>query len=208
MRAFRGLYAVTPDCADTGVLSGKVEAVLAAGVNLLQYRNKSAGPALRLEQARALQALCRRYAAALIINDDVELAANIDADGVHVGIDDWTLADARARLGPDRIIGVSCYDQLARGREAANAGADYIAFGSFFASSVKPNAVRAPLSLLREARAFGRPLVAIGGITLENARQLIDAGADAVAVISALFDVADPANSARGFCQLFEAQIA
>ena len=155
-----------------------------------------------------MQALCRRYAADLIINDDVELAANIDADGVHVGIDDWALADARARLGPDRIIGVSCYDQLARGRATASCGADYIAFGSFFASSVKPAAVRAPLSLLREARAFGRPLVAIGGITLENARQLIDAGADAVAVISALFDVADPANSARGFCQLFEAQIA
>lgn len=206
MKALNGLYAVTPDCADTALLTNQVETVLAAGVRFVQFRNKTADAALRLQQAKALKLLCARYTAHLIINDDVNLAAAIDADGVHVGIDDTPLADARARLGHDKIIGVSCYDQLARAREAAHCGADYIAFGSFFASSVKPNAVRVPLSLLQEARAFGRPLVAIGGITHENARQLIQAGADAVAVISAVFAAADPAAAARGFCQLFEAQ--
>ena len=208
MLPIKGLYAVTPDVADTALLLAKVETVLAAGARLLQYRNKSADAARRGEQARALRAVCRRHAATLIINDDVTLARAIDADGVHVGADDPALAIAREQLGSQKIIGVSCYDDLQRARAAATQGADYVAFGSFFASAVKPGAVRAPLSVLPAARALGVPVVAIGGITLDNAGGLIAAGADAVAVISALFAAPDPAGATRNFCRLFEVEAA
>ncbi len=208
MLPIKGLYAVTPDVADTALLLAKVETVLAAGARLLQYRNKSADAARRGEQARALRAVCRRHAATLIINDDVTLARAIDADGVHVGADDPALALAREQLGSQKIIGVSCYDDLPRARAAATQGADYVAFGSFFASAVKPGAVRAPLSVLPAARALGVPVVAIGGITLDNARTLIAAGADAVAVISALFAAPDPAGATRDFCRLFQVEAA
>jgi thiamine-phosphate pyrophosphorylase len=208
MLPIKGLYAVTPDVADTALLLAKVEPVLAAGARLLQYRNKSADAARRGEQARALRAVCRRHAATLIINDDVTLARAIDADGVHVGADDPALAIAREQLGSEKIIGVSCYDDLQRARAAATQGADYVAFGSFFASAVKPGAVRAPLSVLPAARALGVPVVAIGGITLDNAGGLIAAGADAVAVISALFAAPDPAGATRDFCRLFQVEAA
>jgi len=208
MLPIKGLYAVTPDVADTALLLAKVEPVLAAGARLLQYRNKSADAARRGEQARALRAVCRRHAATLIINDDVTLARAIDADGVHVGADDPALALAREQLGSQKIIGVSCYDDLQRARAAATQGADYVAFGSFFASAVKPGAVRAPLSVLPAARALGVPVVAIGGITLDNAGGLIAAGADAVAVISALFAAPDPAGATRDFCRLFQVEAA
>jgi len=208
MLPIKGLYAVTPDVADTALLLAKVEPVLAAGARLLQYRNKSADAARRGEQARALRAVCRRHAATLIINDDVTLARAIDADGVHVGADDPALAIAREQLGSQKIIGVSCYDDLQRARAAATQGADYVAFGSFFASAVKPGAVRAPLSVLPAARALGVPVVAIGGITLDNAGGLIAAGADAVAVISALFAAPDPAGATRDFCRLFQIEAA
>ena len=208
MPPIKGLYAVTPDVADTALLLAKVEPVLAAGARLLQYRNKSADAARRGEQARALRAVCRRHAATLIINDDVTLARAIDADGVHVGADDPALAIAREQLGSQKIIGVSCYDDLQRARAAATQGADYVAFGSFFASAVKPGAVRAPLSVLPAARALGVPVVAIGGITLDNAGGLIAAGADAVAVISALFAAPDPAGATRDFCRLFQVEAA
>jgi len=208
MQPIKGLYAVTPDLADTALLVSKVEAVLAAGTRLLQYRNKQADDRTRREQAEALCNLCRRHGATLIINDDVALAAALDADGVHVGIEDAALLVARKQLGRGKIIGVSCYDDLSRARAAVAHGADYVAFGSFFASSVKPRAVRAPLSLLPAARALGLPVVAIGGITLDNAGELIAAGADAVAVISALFAVPDPGSATRKFCQLFQGQTA
>ena len=206
MRQIKGLYAVTPDLADTALLVAKVDLVLAAGARLLQYRNKSADDAARREQAAALRDLCRRYGATFIINDDVALAAALDADGVHVGADDAAVSFARDQLGRTKLIGVSCYDDLQRARAAAAQGADYVAFGSFFASSVKPGAVRAPLSVLPAARALGLPVVAIGGITLANAGLLIQAGAAAVAVISALFAAPDPAIATRHFRQLFEAQ--
>ena len=206
MQPIKGLYAVTPDLADTAALVAKVDAVLGAGVRLLQYRNKTADAPTRRAQALALCELCRRHAATLIVNDDVALAAAIDADGVHLGDDDAQVAAVRAQLGRAKIIGVSCYDSLERARAAAAQGADYIALGSFFASSVKPEAVRAPLALVPAVRVFKLPVVAIGGITLDNARVLIEAGADAVAVISALFSARDPAFAARQFCQLFAAQ--
>lgn len=200
----RGLYAITPDTVDTADLTTRVGAALAGGVRLVQYRNKCAGPALRLEQARALKALCASRAA-LIVNDDVDIALAVDADGVHLGADDGLVTAARDRLGRDKLIGVSCYDSLERAHEAGRAGADHVAFGSFFASPTKPGAVRAPVTLLERAkRETGLPVVAIGGITLDNGAALVRAGADALAVISALFGVADIEARAVRFSRLFD----
>lgn len=199
-----GLYAVTPDLEDTALLVAKAAAAIAGGAALLQYRHKTASPALRGEQARALAALCRRRGCRFIVNDDVELALAVDADGAHVGRDDPDPRAARERLGPGRLLGVSCYDEIARARAALAAGADYIAVGSMFPSGVKPGAVRAPLALIGEARAAtGLPVVAIGGITPDNAPQVIAAGAAALAVISSLFDAPDIAAAARAFTALF-----
>lgn len=206
-REISGLYAVTPDVADTRRLIATAQAALAGGAHLLQYRNKPAPAALRLSQASALLVLCRRYRVPLIINDDLDLALAVSADGLHLGAEDGSLAAARARLGTAKILGASCYDRLELALEAARLGADYVAFGSFFPSSVKPGAVRAPLTLLRDAkRRLSMPVVAIGGITLENAPQLIAAGADGVAVISALFGADDVELAARRFNALFAAR--
>ena len=203
-REVSGLYAVTPDVADTPGLLATAEAVLDGGARLLQYRNKSASAALRLLQARALLALCREYQVPLIINDYLDLALVVNADGLHLGADAGSLAAARARLGPARLLGASCYDRLELALEAQRLGADYVAFGSFFPSRVKPGAVRAPLALLREARRrLSIPVVAIGGITHENAPQLIAAGAHCIAVVSALFDADDVRLAARRFSALF-----
>lgn len=200
----RGLYAVTPELADTTDLLARVEAALAGGATALQYRNKSAGTALRLEQARALLAPCREHRVPLIINDRLDLAIALDADGLHLGAGDGSLAAARSRLGPGKLLGASCYQRLENALAAARDGADYVAFGSFFTSSVKPGAARAPLALLRAAKQeLALPVVAIGGITLDNAPQLIAAGADAVAVISALFGAPDIRAAARSFNALF-----
>jgi thiamine-phosphate pyrophosphorylase len=199
-----GLYAVTPQTADSSALFARVAAALAGGARLVQYRNKSADQQLRREQAAGVQRLCRMHGALLIINDDVTLACAMQADGVHLGRDDLPPAQARVELGPDLLIGVSCYDSLPRAMEAQKLGADYVAFGSFHASAVKPGAVRAPLELLRRARvALDVPVVAIGGIEPDNSRALIEAGADALAVITALFDAPDTAAVARRFVALF-----
>jgi thiamine-phosphate pyrophosphorylase len=203
--AVRGLYAVTPDIADTSELEAKVEAAIVGGAALVQYRNKTADPELKGVQAGALQALCRARGVPLVINDHIDLATALDADGLHLGKEDAPLSRARARLGPEKLLGASCYDRLESAVAAVRAGADYVAFGSFFASAVKPGAVRAPLMLLRDARRrLGVPIVAIGGITLDNAPQVIAAGADAVAVISALFSAADVRVAAERFNELFK----
>lgn len=206
-REITGLYAVTPDVASVPELLAMTEAALAGGACLLQYRNKSAGSDLRLVQARALSALCRKFHVPLIVNDLLDLALAVGADGVHLGAEDGSLATARRRMGPARILGASCYDRIELALEAQRLGADYIAFGSFFPSAVKPGAVRAPLSLLRDAkRRLSLPIVAIGGISIDNAWQLIAAGADSVAVISALFAADDVAATARRFSELFQRQ--
>jgi thiamine-phosphate pyrophosphorylase len=200
----RGLYAVTPDLADTALLLRKVEAALSGGARLLQYRNKTAPAPLRLAQARALRALCNRYDARLIVNDHVDIARAAAADGVHVGQEDASVVTARAALGEEEIVGVSCYNQLEQAVAGVDHGADYVAFGTFFPSTVKPDAVHAPLELLRLAKQrLSVPLVAIGGITLSNAQVLISAGVDSVAVISALFEADDIDATARAFCNLF-----
>jgi thiamine-phosphate pyrophosphorylase len=199
-----GLYAVTPDNADTPALLAGVEAALAGGARLLQYRNKVASAALRLMQGRALLALCRQYQIPLIINDYLDLALALDADGLHLGSDDGSLTEARRRLGDGKILGASCYRRLESALDAQEAGVDYVAFGGFFPSTVKPGAVRAPLSLLTEAKQrLTVPVMAIGGVTLDNAPQLIAAGADGVAVISALFGAPDVRAAARRFAALF-----
>ncbi|MEQ1774319.1 MAG: thiamine phosphate synthase [Burkholderiales bacterium] len=204
MKHLRGLYAVTPDEPDSAHLMALVRSAFTGGARFLQYRNKVADAAVRLAQATALRALCRDFDAALIINDDLELALAVDADGLHLGGEDGSLAAARARLGPDKLLGASCYRSLENAERAIAEGADHIAFGSFFVSTVKPGAVRSTPSLLTEAKQkFNVPVVAIGGITPDNAPLLIAAGADSVAVISALFSAPDVALAAKKFIALF-----
>jgi thiamine-phosphate pyrophosphorylase len=191
----RGVYAVTPEDDD---LERKVRLALEGGIALLQYRSKRPDRA----QAAAVVRLAREFGVPVIINDDVELALEIGAAGAHLGREDGDLGRARARLG-NRILGASCYNELGLARAAVAAGADYVAFGSVFASPTKPQAVRAPLTLFGEAKALGVPLAAIGGITLENAPQLIAAGADLLAVISDLFDAPDIRRRAQAYGKLF-----
>jgi thiamine-phosphate pyrophosphorylase len=201
----RGLYALTPHEPDTAVLVRKVRAAIAGGASVVQYRAKSLEPKLKLAQARELVRCCRDGGVALIVNDDAELALEVEADGVHLGKTDGDLAGARTMLGAKSLIGASCYNELERANAAIAAGADHVAFGSIFTSSTKPGAVRAPLELLRRARrALSVPIVAIGGITPDNAPGVIEAGADAVAVISAVFDASDVESAARRFHDLFD----
>jgi len=200
----RGLYAVTPDEADTARLMTLADKVLQGRPALLQYRNKLASTPLRREQATALLALCRAAGVPLLINDDLELALAIGADGVHLGRDDGDPAAARAALGAGRILGVTCYSEFARAAQGAAAGADYVAFGAMFASPSKPQAPHAPFELLTRARReLGVPVAAIGGITLDNAARVIDAGADLLAVINDVFAAADPAARAAAYRPLF-----
>lgn len=202
-----GLYAITAETADTVRLLEQVEAALAGGAAAVQYRDKSGDVARRHEQASELAALCRRHGAPLIVNDDLRLADLADADGVHLGRDDGGVREARIVLGPGKFIGASCYQNLDIARAAQAAGADYVAFGSFFPSPTKPAAPRAPLDLLRTARAELRvPLVAIGGITVENATALLDAGADGLAVLSAVFGAPDVRTAAHAFNLLFKTE--
>ena len=200
----RGLYAITPNEADTEDLLRKVRLALLGGARVLQYRNKAADAVLRLEQARALRELTHEFSVPLIINDDAMLAQQVDADGVHLGGEDGSVAAARTALGRSgKLIGASCYNRMALAHEAVRQGADYVAFGSFFASAVKPGAVSASPDLLRQARReIALPLVAIGGITALNGAQLLEAGADALAVISAVFGAADIQVAARQFANL------
>jgi thiamine-phosphate pyrophosphorylase len=197
----RGLYAVTPDEPDTAVLTAKVELAVRGGARMVQYRNKSAGPRLRRRQALALLRLCRARGVPLIVNDDLDLAVELDADGAHLGRSDAALVAARKRLPAGRLLGASCYDDLDAALAAINAGADYVAFGAAFPTAIKPGAPRATLALYAEAQArLDVPIVAIGGITPENAASVVAAGADAVAVITALFGAEDIEDRARRFC--------
>lgn len=192
----RGLYAITPDGPR---LLEKVAEALEGGVALLQYRRKSGGDAA---EARQLAALAKRHGVPFIVNDDLELALALDADGLHLGREDGDLAAARRAL-PGKLLGASCYDRLELAQRAVSAGADYVAFGSVFASSTKPAAVRAPLSLLAAGRSLGVPVCAIGGISVGNAPQAIAAGAALLAVISDLFDAPDVRSRAREYRRLF-----
>jgi len=191
----RGLYAITPE---TGDVERMTRLALEGGIALLQYRQKKRD----LDLARAIVRLGKEFAVPVIINDDVGLALELDAAGAHLGRDDSDLAPARKRLH-GKLLGVSCYNDATLARAAVKQGADYIAFGSVFASPTKPSAVRAPLGLFADAKPLGVPLAAIGGITLDNAPQLIAAGADLLAVISDLFDAPDIRQRARDYGKLF-----
>ncbi|HEX5092461.1 MAG TPA: thiamine phosphate synthase [Burkholderiales bacterium] len=196
MKLSRGLYAITPDDLT------RVEQALSSGaLCALQYRAKQADARVRRREAERLLARCRAHGVPFIVNDDLELALAVGADGAHLGRDDGELAAARAKLR-GRLLGASCYDQPALAEQAVAAGADYVAFGSVFPSPTKPGAVRAPLALF--ARALGVPKVAIGGITLDNAPAVIGAGADCVAVITDLFSAPDVAARARQYGRLFQ----
>jgi thiamine-phosphate pyrophosphorylase len=200
-----GLYAVTPELTDSIALVSKVDAALRGGASVIQYRSKSIADSLRRSQAGEIVRLCRNWNALFIVNDSVALAREVDADGVHLGKDDGGVLAARTLLGPGKLIGVSCYNEIGRAREAVSQGADYVAFGSFFSSSTKPHALRAGTELLQIAASeIALPVVAIGGITEDNAAGLIAAGADAVAVVSALFDAIDVEAQARRFARLFQ----
>jgi len=199
------LYAVTPDEPNTQLLCTKVEAALKGGASLLQYRNKTAEGNLRLQQASALLVLCRSYNVPLVINNHLDLCAQIDADGLHLGATDCSLSAARRLLGDGKIIGASCYNQLDLALKAQAEGASYVAFGACFATNTKPNAVNAPLDLFVEAKKnIHIPLVAIGGITPENVKQVKQAGADAIAVVNALFSAEDIQHTAQQFISIFK----
>lgn len=199
----KGLYAVTPDIQDTQLLCAMVTAALQGGVSVVQYRNKQADAKLQHAQASALLPICRQYKVPFIVNDDVTLCQLLDADGVHLGATDGDIAAARKLLGVNKIIGASCYNRFDLAEQAKAQGASYVAFGACFSSSTKPNAPVASLDLFAQAKQLNLPTVAIGGVTLENARLAKQAGADAVAVINALFGSSNIEKTATEFTQLF-----
>ncbi|MCK7575446.1 MAG: thiamine phosphate synthase [Chromatiales bacterium] len=201
----QGLYAITPDAPlPIATLVEQVGAAIAGGARVIQYRDKTHPPDERRRRAAALLVHCRAAGVPLIVNDDLDLAVELGADGVHLGRDDPDPRAARKRFGETAIIGVSCYDQLALAEAAADAGADYVAFGSFFPSTTKPKAVRPDPGLLTEARRrVALPLVAIGGITPHNGGPLIAAGADMLAVVTGVFAQADITAAARAYTNLF-----
>lgn len=199
----RGLYLITPDDPDPARLLARTSPLLAFA-SCLQLRNKAMDIDALRDAGRRLRQACNRAGVPLLVNDDPALAAELAADGVHLGEADGDIASARALLGDDAIIGVSCYDDIARARRLAAEGAGYLAFGAFFASPTKPHARRASLELLRDSANLGLPRVAIGGITADNAPSLVAAGADLVAVISGVFDAPDPVAAARAYASCFD----
>jgi thiamine-phosphate pyrophosphorylase len=200
-----GLYAITPDTEDLALLIRQVEACLKGGAQIIQYRNKSATQSLRHLQASALLKLCQEHNKPLIINDHLDLCLALNADGLHIGGEDGDIASLKSRLKPHQILGVSCYTDFKRAKLAKEAGADYVAFGACFPSSTKPHAPRADLKLFSEIKQLAIPSVAIGGITRQNAQYVIEAGADAIAVIHELFgtDESQIESVANTFSSLF-----
>ncbi|BBB63065.1 thiamine-phosphate synthase [Undibacterium sp. KW1] len=199
-----GLYIVTPDWDDTAKLLEVTEQALLGGANIVQYRHKTASDALRKTQALALLELCRRFNKPFIINDHLQLCLDIDADGLHVGGTDISVADARAKLGADKILGASCYGDLELARTAVVGDASYIAFGGFYPSRIKKYAVTTPASIVGDAvREFTVPNVVIGGMTLENCQPLLAQGARMVAAISSVYMAEQPQQAARAFASLF-----
>lgn len=198
----KGLYLITPDEREPARLLERV-APLLQFASCMQLRAKSMPRDTLRDAAALLRGACGYRGVPFIVNDDARLAADVGADGVHLGEHDGHIGEARSLLGDDALIGVSCYDDLQRARSAVADGADYVAFGAFFPSATKPNARRAAADLLRDSASLGIPRVAIGGITPDNAGGLVDAGADLIAVISGVFDAADPVRAARAYLSCF-----
>ncbi len=205
-KKLHGLYAVTNQTPGEGSkLCGQVKSTILGGARIVQYRDKSSNQAKRREEAAQLLALCRTHNIPLIINDDLALACQIGADGVHLGRNDIPLQQARSALGRSAIIGISCYNNLQYACDAEADGADYVAFGRFFTSATKPGAVKADIELLKQAKKrLQIPVVAIGGITPENGTQLVQAGADMLAVIQGIFAQPDIHQTCHKFAKLFE----
>jgi thiamine-phosphate pyrophosphorylase len=199
-----GIYLITPDTADTASLCAQVEILLRQSVALLQYRNKSADGGLRRQQAEALLAIARASGVPLIINDDWRLAADIGADGVHLGAEDAAPGQVRAEVGNRMLLGVSCYNDLSRAERLRSEDIDYLAFGAVFSSKTKPAAAQAGLDILMAARRCGKPVVAIGGITPDNGREVLAAGADYLAVITGVFSDPNPENALANYVNLFQ----
>ena len=204
MQKLQGLYAIADaDCIGTDKIISKTKEVLAAGVKVIQYRDKVNSRDHRYKNAVALRRLTNNYKCLLLINDDVQLAKSIDADGVHLGKNDASIKQARKQLGKNKIIGASCYAKFENARTAINASADYIAFGSFYPSATKPDAPKAKIELLTQAKQeFNIPICAIGGITPKNATNLLTAGADMIAVISAVFNASSPKQAVQEYLSL------
>jgi len=200
----KGLYAITPDMADLNTLIQKTQLAIEGGAFMVQYRSKIHDRDVKMQQCAAILRLCREYKIPCIVNDDVDMCRILEADGVHLGEKDDNIADVRRILGEDAIIGSSCYDQLNRAKQAQNEGASYVAFGAMFETLTKPNAPRATLELLREAKSqIQIPVVAIGGITMNNAHDVIETGIDAIAVINSLFEAKTIKETAETFSKMF-----
>ncbi len=204
MQELKGLYVIADTaCIGADNIISKTDEVLSAGVKIIQYRHKKSTQGNRYKIAEQLRKLTQDYKSLLLINDDAQLAAAIDADGVHLGKDDISIEDARTSLGKDKIIGASCYANYENVYPAIQASADYIAFGSFFPSPTKPDAPRAKIELLHQAKLdFKIPVCAIGGITPKNAPSVLAAGADMVAVISAIFNASSPSRAVQEYLSL------
>ena len=200
----KGLYAITPDSADLNTLIQKTQLAIEGGAFMVQYRSKIRNRDVKMQQCAAILRLCREYDVPCIVNDDVEICRVLKADGVHLGENDDNIAEVRHILGEDAIIGSSCYDQLNRAKQAQKEGASYVAFGAMFPTPTKPNAPRATLELLREAKSeIQIPIVAIGGITMNNAHDVIETGVDAIAVITSLYESNSIKETAETFSQMF-----
>ncbi len=200
----KGLYLVTPDWDDTEALIKATEIALTVGVGLLQYRHKTASGELRVDQASALLKLCRQHNVPFIVNDHIDLCIALDADGIHVGGTDASVAVVRTLIGKDKILGASCYGDFALAEQAQIAGASYVAFGGFYPSRVKKYEVSTPASIVSKAKAeLTVPVCVIGGMTPENAQPLVKEGADMVAAISSVYSAADIATAVREFAALF-----
>ena len=200
----KGLYAITPDSADLNTLIQKTQLAIEGGAFMVQYRSKIRNRDVKMQQCAAILRLCREYDVPCIVNDDVEICRVLKADGVHLGENDDNIAEVRHILGEDAIIGSSCYDQLNRAKQAQKEGASYVAFGAVFPTPTKPNAPRATLELLREAKSeIQIPIVAIGGITMNNAHDVIETGVDAIAVITSLYESNSIKETAETFSQMF-----
>ena len=200
----KGLYVITPDMTDLNTLIHKTKLAIEGGAFMVQYRSKMQDRVVKMQQCAAILRLCREYDVPCIINDDVEMCHILEADGVHLGVNDDNIAEVRRILGEDAIIGSSCYDQLERAKQAQKEGASYVAFGAMFSTPTKPNAPRASLELLSEAkREIHIPIVAIGGITVNNAHDVIETGIDAIAVITSLYEAKSIKETAETFLKMF-----
>jgi thiamine-phosphate pyrophosphorylase len=200
----KGLYAITPDMADLNTLIHKTKLAIEGGVFMVQYRSKMHDREVKMQQCASILRLCREYGVPCIVNDDVDMCRTLNADGVHLGEKDDNIAEVRRILGDNAIIGSSCYDQLERAKQAQKEGASYVAFGAMFPTPTKPIAPRATLALLKEAkREIHIPIIAIGGITVNNAHDVIETGINAIAVITSLFEAQTIKETAETFSKMF-----